>query len=271
MHPDRDTGRSPLFRVMFALQNAPLPALRSPELGLTPLEAPSGTAKFDLSLFAAEGPEGLRLAMEYSSDLFDPATIDRMLAHYRVLLESIVAEPDQPIGLLPMLTDEERRQVLAGWGSGGSAGFLAGPEGPSEADLDALLNPLSPSEPSNHESHHHDPDQGPMRRSRPGRPSAKLRCVHRWIEAQAARAPESVALTCGGESLTYAELNARANRLARRLRPLGVGPEILVGLCAHRSLDMVAALLAVLKAGGAYVPLDPSLSARSSGLPARGR
>ena len=71
---------------MFALQNAPLPALRSPEMSLTPLEAPSGTAKFDLTLFAVETAEGLRLTMEYSSDLFDPATVDRMLAHYSVLL-----------------------------------------------------------------------------------------------------------------------------------------------------------------------------------------
>jgi amino acid adenylation domain-containing protein len=89
-------------------------------------------------------------------------------------------------------------------------------------------------------------------------PAAEPRCVHRWIEARATRAPETVALTCSGESLTYRELNARSNRLARRLRTLGVGPEVLVGLCTTRSLDLVAALLAVLKAGGAYVPLDPA-------------
>ena len=78
---------------------------------------------------------------------------------------------------------------------------------------------------------------------------------------QAERTPEAVALTCAGESLTYAELNARANRLARRLRALGVGPEVLVGLCAGRSAEMVVGLLAVLKAGGAYVPLDPAYPA----------
>src|SRR5262249_30434262 len=116
---------------------------RSPEITLTPLEAPNGTAKFDLTLFAAEGPEGLDLTMEYSSDLFDPATIDRMLAHYRILLESIVAQPARPVGLLPMLTEEERRQMLAGWGNGDSAAFLAGPGGAREDDLDPLLNELS--------------------------------------------------------------------------------------------------------------------------------
>ena len=78
---------------------------------------------------------------------------------------------------------------------------------------------------------------------------------------QAERTPEAVALTCAAESLTYSELNARANRLARRLRAMGVGPEVLVGLCVGRSADMVVGLLAVLKAGGAYVPLDPAYPA----------
>ena len=90
---------------------------------------------------------------------------------------------------------------------------------------------------------------------------AKLRCVHRWIEVQAEQTPDTVALTGTGGPLTYAELNARANCLARRLRGLGVGPEVLVGLCAGRSAAMVVGLLAVLKAGGAYVPLDPSYPA----------
>jgi amino acid adenylation domain-containing protein len=83
-------------------------------------------------------------------------------------------------------------------------------------------------------------------------------CVHEWIAAQAARSPEAVAVVFGDESLTYRELDRRANGLARRLRSLGVGPEVRVGLAAERSPEMVVGLLAVLKAGGAYVPLDPS-------------
>ena len=85
--------------------------------------------------------------------------------------------------------------------------------------------------------------------------------VHRWIEEQAKLRPEAVALVASGVSLTYAELNARANRLARRLRAMGVGPEVLVGLCAGRSARTVVGLLAILKAGGAYVPLDPAYPA----------
>ena len=79
--------------------------------------------------------------------------------------------------------------------------------------------------------------------------------------AQAARTPDAVAVVFEDGTLTYAELDARANRLAHRLRGLGVGPGVLVGLCAERSLEMVVGLLAVLKAGGAYVPLDPDYPA----------
>jgi amino acid adenylation domain-containing protein len=82
-------------------------------------------------------------------------------------------------------------------------------------------------------------------------------CLHRLFEAQAARAPSAIALRFEGRQWTYAELNARANRLARRLRAAGVGPEVPVGLYADRSCEMVVGLLAILKAGGAYVPLDP--------------
>src|SRR5204863_68633 len=81
------------------------------------------------------------------------------------------------------------------------------------------------------------------------------RCLHQLIEAQAARSPDRVAVLVEGESLTYRELNRRANQLARHLRQLGVGPDVLVGVLTERSLEMVVSLLGILKAGGAYVPL----------------
>jgi amino acid adenylation domain-containing protein len=86
-------------------------------------------------------------------------------------------------------------------------------------------------------------------------------CLHRWIEAQARHAPEAPAVRFAESRLSYGELEARAEALARRLRSLGVGPEVRVGLCAERSLELVVGLVAVLKAGGAYVPLDPSYPA----------
>lgn len=82
--------------------------------------------------------------------------------------------------------------------------------------------------------------------------------VHQLFERHAAHSPAKIALVFAGQQLTYAELNARANRLANYLRGLGVGPEIAVGICMERSLEMVVAVLAVLKSGGLYVPLDPS-------------
>ncbi|RZL05379.1 MAG: amino acid adenylation domain-containing protein, partial [Rubrivivax sp.] len=85
--------------------------------------------------------------------------------------------------------------------------------------------------------------------------------VHRLIEAQARRRPDAVAVVSGGQQLSYAVLNARANQLARHLATLGVGPDVVVGIAAERSLEMVVGLLAVMKAGGAYLPMDPELPA----------
>ncbi|GAB1539416.1 hypothetical protein NUACC21_20820 [Scytonema sp. NUACC21] len=83
-------------------------------------------------------------------------------------------------------------------------------------------------------------------------------CIHQLFEAQAERTPNAIAVVFEDQQLTYRELNAKANQLAHYLRYLGVKPEVLVGICVERSLDMVIGLLAILKAGGAYVPLDPT-------------
>ena len=90
---------------------------------------------------------------------------------------------------------------------------------------------------------------------------ARSLCVHRLFEEQAARTPEAAAVRFGGEELTYAELNRRADRLARHLRALGVGPDEVVGVCLERSFEMVLGVLGVLKAGGAYMALDPQYPA----------
>jgi amino acid adenylation domain-containing protein len=83
-------------------------------------------------------------------------------------------------------------------------------------------------------------------------------CVHELFDAQVERTPEAVAVTCEDQHLTYRELNRRANQLGHYLRGLGVGPEVAVGICVERSLEMLVGLLGILKAGGAYVPLDPT-------------
>ncbi|MDB5099423.1 MAG: Malonyl CoA-acyl carrier protein transacylase, partial [Cyanobacteria bacterium RYN_339] len=99
-------------------------------------------------------------------------------------------------------------------------------------------------------------------------------CIHQLIAAQVERTPGAIAVQFEGESLTYQALDARANQLAHHLRALGVGPDVLIGLCVERSLALVVAVLAILKAGGAYVPLDPtypservSFMVRDAGMP----
>ena len=84
------------------------------------------------------------------------------------------------------------------------------------------------------------------------------RCIHELFEEQAARSPEAIALVFEEQQLSYRELNQKANQLARYLKELGVGPEVLVGVCVERSLEMIVGLLGILKAGGAYLPLDPN-------------
>ncbi|MEO9651778.1 MAG: MupA/Atu3671 family FMN-dependent luciferase-like monooxygenase [Roseobacter sp.] len=91
-------------------------------------------------------------------------------------------------------------------------------------------------------------------------------CVHQAFEAQVARTPEAEALAVEGQSLTYAELNAAANRMAHRLTALGVSPDTIVGLHLPRSVELVVAALAILKAGGAYLPMDPAYPADRTAL-----
>jgi hypothetical protein len=103
LQAERDHSRAPLFQTLFAVQNAPLPGLEAPEMAMTVFEPDSGTAKFDLALFATEEAAGLELQFQYSLDLFDAATVEQWLTHYRTLLEGIVARPDQPVGTLALL------------------------------------------------------------------------------------------------------------------------------------------------------------------------
>jgi amino acid adenylation domain-containing protein len=217
LQPERDLSRSPLFQVLFVLQNAPLPALRLGQLTLSPVEVEGGTAKFDLTLSLMDTGQGLEGALEYNTDLFDAATVARMAEHFQTLLAGIAADAGQRLADLPLLAEAERRQLLVEWNATAA---------PFPADA----------------------------------------CLHELFERQVERGPEAVALVCQEEQLSYAELNARANRLAHHLRERGVGPEARVGLCLERGVEMVVAVLAVLKAGGAYVPLDPDYPSRRLGF-----
>ncbi len=115
LRPERDLSHSPLFQVAFALQNAPMPPIELSGLSLKPLEVESEVVKFDLTLSLEETQQGLNAVLQYSSDLFEEATAKRMLEHYNVLLEAIVADPNRRVSELPILQQAERQQILEGW------------------------------------------------------------------------------------------------------------------------------------------------------------
>jgi amino acid adenylation domain-containing protein/non-ribosomal peptide synthase protein (TIGR01720 family) len=210
LRPERRLAVSPLFQVLFALQNAPMGAMELPGLTLSPLPFETRTAQFDLEVSVWEREERMILDVVYSAERLDPATPRRWMASLETLLRGLIADPGRRISEAPLLSAAERHQLLVEW------------------------NP------------------GPVPEER-----GRL-CLHRRFEAQVDRAPEAVALSAVGEHLTYRDLDAWANRIARHLRASGVLPGDRVALRLERSAGMVAALLGVLKAGAAYVPIDPT-------------
>jgi len=209
LQPERNLSHSPLFQVMFVFQNALTAELALPDLELHLLEVDIERAKFDLMLSVEATKGGLEATFDYSKDLFEETTINRMLTHFQTLLEGVIANPAQPISDLPLLTSADQHQLLVEWNN-------------TKVDY----------------------------------PQDK--CIHHLFEEQVEHTPEAIALVFEEQQVTYRELNARANQLAHYLQQLGVGPEVLVGICLERSLEMVVGLLGILKAGGAYVPMDPT-------------
>lgn len=115
LQPERTLNHSPLFQVMFQYLNDFMSTLMLTDLTVSPLEIDTGTAKFDLSLFIIERAEGLRVAVEYNTDLFETSTITRLLGHFQTLLAGIGANPDEGISNLPLLAETERYQLLITW------------------------------------------------------------------------------------------------------------------------------------------------------------
>jgi amino acid adenylation domain-containing protein len=221
INPRREASGSPLFQAAFQLfcsRRHPHAASfllghvgHAIDLGgmvLWPLRIDHPTARFDLTMTLAKADEALEGLIEYRTVLFDEDTIRRMAAHFGVLVRSIASSPEERVSRLPILTEDERREVLIDWNA--TDARFPGPE-----------------------------------------------CVPQLFEEQVRRTPGATALLFGSDVWDYAELNRRANRLAHRLRRLGVGPETRVGLLLRRSPRLIVGLLATWKAGGAFVPLDP--------------
>ncbi|MEU9117943.1 amino acid adenylation domain-containing protein, partial [Streptomyces sp. NPDC048483] len=213
LNPTRSLAHHPLFQTMLALQNAPLGEFDLPGLHVATGLVSTRSAKYDLTVSIAEqsdedgAPGGLAGVVEYSTDLFEAGTVEALVQRWVRLLRAAVADPDQSVGRIDVLSAEERRELLP-------ARDDVAPETP-RTDICALF-------------------------------------------AEQARAtPDAVAVVSGATSLTYGDLDARANRLAHLLTARGVGPERLVALALPRSAELVVAILAVVKTGAAYVPVDP--------------
>ncbi|MDG1583390.1 non-ribosomal peptide synthetase [Pseudomonas sp. GOM6] len=209
LQPTRSLSHHPLFQVAFNHQQVDFSALGNlPGLRVQPHDPGAAGAQFDLALDTEEAADGsLSGFVSYAAELFEARTIARLARHFVRLLEGICADPSQPIGLLPLLEEDEQAQ-LATWNDTAK-------------------------------------DYGPQV------------FLSQRISQQAARTPQAPALVFGEQRLSYAELEARINQLANRLRSLGVRRGSLVGISLERSLELVIGLHAIVRAGGAYVPLDP--------------
>nr|QEO73686.1 condensation domain-containing protein [uncultured bacterium] len=211
VNPVRSAARHPLFQVMLAHGYENDDQLTFGGHPATQADASSDTAKFDFAVSVFEGADGMGGRIEYSTDLFDAATVDTLAERFVRLLESAVLAPDQRVSELDLLSDVERERVLVQWND-------------TARKVDAAPLPA---------------------------------IFERWVSHD----PDALAVVHDGVELTYGQLNAQANRLARALVSRGAGPESIVGVALPRSADWVVSLLAVMKAGAAYLPLDPDYPA----------
>ncbi|MFD8922917.1 amino acid adenylation domain-containing protein, partial [Streptomyces sp. NPDC059569] len=211
--PERDTSRTPLVQSMVVLQNTPAESAEFEGVRVARGTLARQESPYDVSWeFEEDEEERLHCAIEYSTDLFDPATVERLGRHFVVLARALVTAPDRRLDEAELLTADEL------------AGLLA--DGKSVA-----------------------------------RPQAAAGTIPARFAEQADRTPDAPALTYGDDAttLTYRQLDERANQLAHHLIDCGVRPEEPVAVCLPRGIDLVVSILAVLKAGGAYLPLDPAL------------
>ncbi|CAJ5666418.1 syringomycin synthetase [Burkholderia pseudomallei] len=205
------TGRRQLFDLTLSFEKFPLDFyIGDVKLGLTSMRHRFEQTPITVNVQDYHEDQDLVMQFNYDVNAFSHAEVDNIGTRIGGLLDALIEHhDDMPVGMLPLLDEAERKQVVYAWNA-------------TERDY-----PIE-------------------------------QCIHQLFEAQVDRKPEAIALTFDGQRLGYAELNARANRLAHYLQARGVGPDRLVALCAERGIEMVVGLLAILKAGGAYVPLDPS-------------
>ncbi|WSK17580.1 amino acid adenylation domain-containing protein [Streptomyces celluloflavus] len=223
LNPERSMAHHPLFQVSLSLDNAPDNDLRLGGLDIRPEGARTETARFDAFFSVSErrgvggAAGGLAGLVEFSTDLFDRVSVERLVARFEAVLRAVVVDAGVRLGRLGVLLGAEESR-LAVWGAG--AGVDSG-SGPGVGGLVSWGD------------------------------------VGGWFVEQVVSRGGEPAVVAGEGSLTYAELDGAAEVLARRLVGLGAGPEGFVVLVVPRGLGMVTSLLAVVKSGAAFVPVDP--------------
>jgi tyrocidine synthetase-3 len=221
---NRDTSRNPIFDVMFSLQNMWIPEMEIPGLKMKPYLYQYTTAKFDLNLDVEESSNRLTFYLEYSTHLFNRSTIQRFIGYFKQIVSTVLQDPGIQLKTIDMVPKEEKEALLV---------MCQGPE--------VAVDP--------HQT------------------------IHGLFEEQVERAGNNIAVICGSRlvgtrfidttsvygsiSITYNELNKKANHLAGILRGKGVVPDCVVGVMAERSIEMIIGILGILKAGGAYLGIDP--------------
>lgn len=206
----RDLSRSPVFQTLFSFQKSDL----SSQLSLTGLTAEqlpqkNTAAQFELSLAITDSPQVTQARFDYNSDLFKAESIQQFAHHYVVLLQQILAQPEQPLHTLNLLSPAQYQQQVFDW--------------------NATTKTYPP-----------------------------VKALHHLFETQVITSPNAVALVFEGQTLTYAELNQRANQRAHHLIACGATRNQPIAVCMQRSFELVISLYAILKAGAAYLPLDVS-------------
>lgn len=218
----RDPVRLPLTELQFNVEQiGSSTAFKG--LGVRVEPNPKSAVNSDLFLNIVEQPDGLDLDCDYNTDLFDEATIDGWLTAFRSMLMAAVAAPATSVAALPVPAGTRQNATRA-----------TGVASTEELARIAQWNATGRAYPS----------------------SATIQAL---FEEQSARTPDAIAVSLQDGTLTYAELNRRANQIARELRERGIGEGNRVACCIQRSFDLVVGILAILKAGCAYVPLDPAL------------
>ncbi|WP_411550481.1 amino acid adenylation domain-containing protein, partial [Nocardia jinanensis] len=228
LDPERSTARNPLFQVGFTFQNMAQSSLELPGLTVSGIDADIAVSQYDLNLTLGEvydatgTAEGMSGQLTFATDLFEADTVETFADRFVRILRAVADDPRSLVGDIDVLGDIERSNVLRHWVS-------------TRADAGAGVFTV---------------DGDPV-------DEAETATLASLFDAVAAVHAQRTAVKFESDRLTYAELDRRANILARRLIAAGAGPESLVAVLLPRSLDLVVALLAVIKSGAGYVPVDP--------------